>query len=354
MPGYKSVAVDSMGRVIGDDAEVAGQPGDTLVTTIDAKVQGVVEQRARHDHRDRAADLRRGHAPQLPRRLRCRRGDGGEDRADRRDGQPADVRPRGVGRRHQQQAARPALLRQGRDAAARPGDPGPVRPGLDVEADHDRRCAQQRLHPGDPPRLLVRAAGRQPLVQELRVRVRTATSASTRRCSSPATRSSTGSGCYFWQQVRLGPDERRRQGPAGPGGEGLRLRQRDRHRPARRGQRPDRRPALEARLLEVDEGLLLQGRQRRQRQERLPARVRPRVLPRGQLLPGRRRGELRDRPGRHHRHAAPAGPRLRRALQRRHALRAADRQGDRQPRRHRAQAGSRRRWPARSTRRRPA
>ena len=43
MPGYKSVAVDSMGRVLGDDSEVAGQPGDTLVTTIDAKVQGVVE-----------------------------------------------------------------------------------------------------------------------------------------------------------------------------------------------------------------------------------------------------------------------------------------------------------------------
>ena len=32
-----------------------------------------------------------------------------------------------------------------------------------------------------------------------------------------------------------------------------------------------------------------------------------------------------DRPGRHDRHAAPARPRLRRALQRRHALRAAGR-----------------------------
>ncbi|MCW2842179.1 MAG: Peptidoglycan glycosyltransferase, partial [Nocardioides sp.] len=43
MPGYKRVAVDSMGRVLGDDSEVEGQPGDTLVTSIDAKVQGVVE-----------------------------------------------------------------------------------------------------------------------------------------------------------------------------------------------------------------------------------------------------------------------------------------------------------------------
>ena len=43
MPGYKRVAVDSMGRVLGDDSEVQSRPGDTLVTTIDAKVQGVVE-----------------------------------------------------------------------------------------------------------------------------------------------------------------------------------------------------------------------------------------------------------------------------------------------------------------------
>ena len=43
MPGYRSVAVDSMGRVLGDDGELAGQPGDTLVTSIDAKVQGTVE-----------------------------------------------------------------------------------------------------------------------------------------------------------------------------------------------------------------------------------------------------------------------------------------------------------------------
>ncbi len=43
MPGYRRVAVDSMGRVLGDDSELLGQPGDTLVTSIDAKVQGVVE-----------------------------------------------------------------------------------------------------------------------------------------------------------------------------------------------------------------------------------------------------------------------------------------------------------------------
>lgn len=43
-PGYQRVAVDSGGRVLGDVSDLAAQPGDTLVTSIDAKVQSVVEQ----------------------------------------------------------------------------------------------------------------------------------------------------------------------------------------------------------------------------------------------------------------------------------------------------------------------
>ncbi len=127
MPGYQSVAVDSMGRVLGDDGEVAGEPGDTLVTSIDARVQARGRAAARADHPDRAGDPRHGHRPQLRRRLRRRDRDGGRHRPDRRDGQPADVRPGGLGRRHHQEAARPALLRGGRHPAARPGHPGPVR-----------------------------------------------------------------------------------------------------------------------------------------------------------------------------------------------------------------------------------
>ncbi len=42
-PGYKKVAVDSMGRVLGDSGEVLSTPGDTLVTSIDSKVQAFVE-----------------------------------------------------------------------------------------------------------------------------------------------------------------------------------------------------------------------------------------------------------------------------------------------------------------------
>jgi penicillin-binding protein 2 len=47
-PGYQRVAVDSMGRVLGSEGEVRGRPGDTLVTSIDAKVQSAAEQ-ALHD-----------------------------------------------------------------------------------------------------------------------------------------------------------------------------------------------------------------------------------------------------------------------------------------------------------------
>ena len=81
---------------------------------------------------------------------------------------------------------------------------------------------------------------------------------------------------------------------------------------------------MEAGLLQVEEGLLLRARRQAagRRDQRLRLQVRPRVLHRGLRLPRRRRRQLRDRPGRHDRHAAPARPRVRRALQRRHALRA--------------------------------
>lgn len=43
-PGYQQVAVDSRGRVRQDVSDLAAQPGDTLVTSIDAHVQAVVEE----------------------------------------------------------------------------------------------------------------------------------------------------------------------------------------------------------------------------------------------------------------------------------------------------------------------
>ncbi len=80
LPGYKQVAVDSMGRVLGDSGEVAGRAGDTLVTSIDSRVQAVVEQQLDADHQDRPQDLRQGHAQELRRRLRRRGGDGRQER----------------------------------------------------------------------------------------------------------------------------------------------------------------------------------------------------------------------------------------------------------------------------------
>jgi penicillin-binding protein 2 len=43
MPGYQRVAVDSMGRVLGEDSTTSSAPGATLVTSVDARVQSVVE-----------------------------------------------------------------------------------------------------------------------------------------------------------------------------------------------------------------------------------------------------------------------------------------------------------------------
>jgi penicillin-binding protein 2 len=47
MPGYQRVAVDSMGRVLQDVSIDRGRPGDTLVTSLDARVQAVAERQLR-------------------------------------------------------------------------------------------------------------------------------------------------------------------------------------------------------------------------------------------------------------------------------------------------------------------
>ena len=83
LPGYRRVAVDSMGRVLGDDSLVESTPGDTLVTSIDAKVQSVVERQLAERIAFQRTQLDTGHRPQVRRRLRRRRRPRREDRSGR-------------------------------------------------------------------------------------------------------------------------------------------------------------------------------------------------------------------------------------------------------------------------------
>ena len=196
--------------------------------------------------------------------------------------------------------------------------------------------AEQRLRRGHRAQLLVVPPGRQPRLQELRVgrlrlhHLRPGARGLVQHVLLPG-RARLLAALRLRRRRRDGPGPARRRRPrrsASARETGIDL--------PGRGRRPDRGPEVEARLLRGHEGLLL--RARRGGRRRLPAPVRARVLRRGLRLPRRRRGELRDRPGRHDPHAAAARPRLRRDLQRRHALRAAGRQGGRQRGRHGAEA----------------
>ena len=319
MPGTDELGVDSLGRVLGQESSSAPVPGDTLVTSIDARRPGASSSAScarrswppgRPSTRSPAAPTRRPRAPPS-----CStRTTAGWSRwpasrpTSRRCGSAASAA-----------GSCRAVLQGLRRAAAVAADPGAAGARLDVQAVHGARRAVQRLHDGHAAELLVVVHGRQPRVQELRVRRLRLHRLSTRRCSSPATRSSTGSAtpCGSRRAARTPRPARRtrwsrpRRAPASVA---------HRHRPAGRGQRPDRRPALEDAVLEGQQGLLLPDR--RGAGQRLPARVRPRVLHRRLRVPGRRRGQLRHRPGRHDHHADAAGGRLRGDRQRWHAVRA--------------------------------
>ena len=96
-------------------------------------------------------------------------------------------------------------------------------------------------------------------------------------------------GYDFWQRFGSDVADVDAQGPARRGGQGVRLRQRDRHRHPGRGLGPDRRPEVEAGLLQVAEGLLLRprGQAPGRGHQRLRLQVRARVLHRGLRLPRR-------------------------------------------------------------------
>ena len=145
-------------------------PGDTLVTSIDAKVQAVVEQQLARTIRTARSTLDtvtgRNYVADSGAAVVMETDNG---RIVAMASQPTYDPGVWVGGISQQQLARLYSEKAGLPAAlAR--DPGPVRAGLDVEADHDRRRHDPRLRARDPPRLLELVPGGQPGVQELRVR----------------------------------------------------------------------------------------------------------------------------------------------------------------------------------------
>ena len=158
-PGYKKVAVDSMGRVLGDSGEIrvdAGRHAGHLDRRRGAVLRG---EAAPPGDDDRARHLRQGDRPQLRRRQRCRGRDGGQDRPDRRDGQPADVQPRGVVRRHHQQASSSSSTpRSSGNPLLSRASQGQFAPGLDLEADHDGRARSTTGSPRAPSSTARRAS----------------------------------------------------------------------------------------------------------------------------------------------------------------------------------------------------
>ena len=170
MPGYKRVAVDSMGRVLGGDGEVAGQPGDTLVTSIDARVQGVVERqlaqtiktaRATFDTvsgKNYVADS--GAAIVMEART---------GRVVAMASQPTYDPDVWVGGISERQLRRLYSARAGTPLLSR-ATQGQFAPGSTWKPFMTAGRADPRLLDRHPPRLLLGLPGRQPGLQELRVR----------------------------------------------------------------------------------------------------------------------------------------------------------------------------------------
>ena len=187
------------------------KPGDTLVTSLDAKVQSVVEQRAQALDHGRAPDDRPGHASQVCRRLRLGRRDGREDRAassrwpaTRRTtptcGSAASARATST-RSTATQAGTPLLSR---------ADAGSVRSGLDVQAVHHGRRADHgyKTTTGWTAPSSFQVGSR--VFKNYESAALRHASPSPRRCSCPATRSSTGS------RTRVARGRRRRRATCTP------------------------------------------------------------------------------------------------------------------------------------------
>ena len=172
VPGYKRVAVDSMGRVLGDSGEVEGRAGDTLVTSIDARCSRSWSSSSRRPSRPRARPSTRSPASNYV-------ADSGavvvldakNGRVVAMAGAPTYDPKVWVGGITSKQLE-PALLGQGATTRCSSGPPrASSRPGSTWKPIMTAGALDQRLQPEHPAGLLVGLPGRQPVVQELRVGV---------------------------------------------------------------------------------------------------------------------------------------------------------------------------------------
>ena len=160
-----------MGRVLGNSGEVQGSAGDTLVTSIDSRVQGVVEQQLdqtmktarktfdKVTHKNYVADS--GSVVVL---------DAKNGRVVAMAGAPTydpkvwvgGITSKQLSRLYSAKADNPLLFR---------ATQGQFAPGSTWKPIMTTGALNNGFSPEHPARLLVRLPGRQPLVQELRVRV---------------------------------------------------------------------------------------------------------------------------------------------------------------------------------------
>ena len=238
------------------DRELRGTPGRTVVA-VDARglVTGVVVAhrpragpRPRHLPRRRRPGVRRagprerdaaGPHARLARRLR--RASSSSTPAPARvggPGEPADLRPERVDRRHLERRLRRADRCRRRHAAALAGHGRRLRPGEHDEAGVGRRGGARRALPRRHLRLPRGLPHRGPRLPQLRVDAAGPHQPAPGPSRSPATPSSTSSRYRSWQRQGGLAARATTPDPFATTARGLGPRRADRHRPARRVGRP--------------------------------------------------------------------------------------------------------------------
>ena len=271
-PGYKKVAVDSMGRVLGDSGEVTGRVGDTLVTSIDARVQAVVERQLeeaiRVARQTRDTVTKRNFVADSGAAVVL---DVKTGRVVAMASQPTydpgvwvgGITDRQLSRLYSKKAGTPLLSRatQGQFAPGSTWKPfmtaGALSNGFSQAT--SLACSSAfRVGNRDFKNYESGAYGMIGFAKALEV-----------SCNTFFYRV----GFHFWQKHGTDVADVNAKDPLVSRGQGVRLRQGDRHRHPRRGERSHRRPQVEARVLRVQPRLLLQARQEARQRLHPPLRA---------------------------------------------------------------------------------